>query len=717
MTAPVVEDPFAPLTEDETAQAAYVATVGGANAVTTAAIAAALGGAFLVYRAYLQRRLRDRMDQVDTSDPNAMAREVHQAMRSFMPAWSAMVGPVLLRGYLNGISETGLVMDSRFLTDLADNYAYSLGQHINDVSAEALVKGYAAQVNRKVPAKVALANVVDAFGVTSRTGRALNNILSSKEDAKFSETLMPSVKKLRSRQLIATSIKRRADTIGEQEAWNAHEQGKQIVWMYAMRQGLIPETATRTWVTAEDEKVCPYCGPMHEVSQIISEPFEMPDGKKLWSPPVHPHCRCEAKLDAHLGQLAVQRTLLGGFQRQWITEDEPQVALAKALDFDPKEHPRSQRNGRFVEAGHADPAEDLQAMVRDAELNSLLNGPAKKTLRTPGKSLAAPKKTLKRELKPAGGKTLRAGGGLKGSGLGRAGMNRPKINHEIDRGALERHLRMAQAREDGRILARHDDITLDETEVTETPSYSDLQATDVPMYAIIDHEAVRDVNPGSTKPKGRYFRLDGGEVVGHLDYLADKLKEMEVYRDATTVEEYYDYADYQEMFQLHGIRPTTMDGEFDLPPMVMADLIRYVRHKQETGGTSILDEDRDMYVELPVMGYLDSEGEIVTDDDPRWSEDGQGYGDNGFDPDYEEIGGEAVGIDYLIDALDLEGIMESTKPQIVRLNKVRDNDVSYDARGIPYASPADTYVAAEPVEVTIRGRRYDGYHIEPAWDE
>ena len=80
--------------------------------------------------------------------------------------------------------------------------------------------------------------------------------------------------------------------------------------------------ATRQWITAKDELVCDECGPLHKMEVPIGEPFEV-NGKKIWAPSLHPNCRCEVKLKAHLGQEAishVSRMLTD--TRQWTSADD-----------------------------------------------------------------------------------------------------------------------------------------------------------------------------------------------------------------------------------------------------------------------------------------------------------------------------------------------------------------------------------------------------------
>lgn len=73
----------------------------------------------------------------------------------------------------------------------------------------------------------------------------------------------------------------RAETIGLTEAILGVTIGNLLAWS---AYGIIEEVV---WVTAEDEKVCPICRPLHDV--IISLEEAVYGGLR---PPAHPRCRC-----------------------------------------------------------------------------------------------------------------------------------------------------------------------------------------------------------------------------------------------------------------------------------------------------------------------------------------------------------------------------------------------------------------------------------------
>lgn len=79
--------------------------------------------------------------------------------------------------------------------------------------------------------------------------------------------------------------RRRAELIASTEVTRAFAEGNYLVY----RQ--VPGLDTKVWLTLEDERVCPRCGPLHEVAVGLEEEF--PDAVQPTKlPPLHPRCRC-----------------------------------------------------------------------------------------------------------------------------------------------------------------------------------------------------------------------------------------------------------------------------------------------------------------------------------------------------------------------------------------------------------------------------------------
>jgi hypothetical protein len=265
---------------------------------TVEEVALGLGLAFIVYRLYMKRRLREAIrDQEGSTTEIALETLAYGVYTGFTPKMVRMFAPLLVQGYLLGIGEarSGQI-DEAYLMDLAESYAEQLGGHLNDVSLEAAMQGYNRQVNLKVPARRALLNVVNAYGVPTRTMNSLVNVWTSEDPKTLSALPSASRRDARAAAIIDKAIATRGHQIGDTEAWTARTSAKQLVWMYAMNKGLIPPTATKVWKTAKDERVCPVCGPMSQSEVSLDEPF-ITDTGRVWTPPLHPDCRCDIDLD------------------------------------------------------------------------------------------------------------------------------------------------------------------------------------------------------------------------------------------------------------------------------------------------------------------------------------------------------------------------------------------------------------------------------------
>lgn len=95
---------------------------------------------------------------------------------------------------------------------------------------------------------------------------------------------------------IAMQRNARARLIGRTLAVTAWERGKGLLWLLALRSGLLPPGTLRRWVTAGDARVCPRCRRMEGAIAPIGEPFVSSDAGSIPGPPLHARCRCSAVL-------------------------------------------------------------------------------------------------------------------------------------------------------------------------------------------------------------------------------------------------------------------------------------------------------------------------------------------------------------------------------------------------------------------------------------
>lgn len=263
--------------------------------VTLGQAAIGVAAAFALYHVYAKRQLTKHLN--GSTSKKELSWATRKIWASFGPTWVRIVVPHLVTGYIEGVQEAhaGNLPENQLLS-IAEGYANGLGGQIHDTSADAMMIGYQAQINRKVPSAKAISQVANAYGVSPRAMNMLVTVWNTDDPKKLNNLPLDSLKDSRIKTLIETELKNRGKMIGENEMWAAKSQAKQIVWMYGVSQGTIPADTTRTWITAKDEKVCVYCGPLHEVKAKVYERFKTGLGK-LWSPPAHPRCRCNAVLD------------------------------------------------------------------------------------------------------------------------------------------------------------------------------------------------------------------------------------------------------------------------------------------------------------------------------------------------------------------------------------------------------------------------------------
>jgi hypothetical protein len=371
------------LTPDETNQINAVAAMPDQTGRTLPKAAAAIGGAFLVYQAYMKHRLSKQLKGAEDLPPQQYAAVIQQTFNTFMPAWTYMVTPAIFSSYLSGVEMAEQSIASQQLRDLALRYSWGLGEYLNNRSIDAAIRGYQAQLNRNINGKIALANIIDAFAVPVPGVRSLVTLWTGRAEAKVSEAALPSVKKARINRQIVAQLHQRAELIGDQESFSAQSTGKQLAWSYAQQIGLIPENATRVWETADDERVCPECGPLNGMEMPVNQPFEI-NKKKFWSPPLHVNCRCNARLKSHLASELGQQLY-----------HQLQDANVTKADWDAREHPRDTSTGQFSRAHHgslqrlrqmdrptvfAEPEPDISTLANEALLREATVAPEKPKL-------------------------------------------------------------------------------------------------------------------------------------------------------------------------------------------------------------------------------------------------------------------------------------------------------------------------------------------------
>lgn len=98
------------------------------------------------------------------------------------------------------------------------------------------------------------------------------------------------------RERVIAERRTRARLIADQEIFAARSQAKRERWSELVEKGKLSPKWKRKWVTAEDERTCPFCAPLHGMTIGIDDVYSM-KGRTYSGPPIHPKCRCEEKLE------------------------------------------------------------------------------------------------------------------------------------------------------------------------------------------------------------------------------------------------------------------------------------------------------------------------------------------------------------------------------------------------------------------------------------
>lgn len=201
------------------------------------------------------------------------------------------LGPALTRSFVDGALESGFGLDRSSVETLAFNYAAKIIDYANEMTSLAAAEAYRGLINRKKRPNEAFSFMQRVFGVDRRAVRALLSMFDAKEPENKTLREGNGNKQKRLDSYVAAAIEVRAKKMGEEESFGAKEMSKALVWNLAKRQGLA-EGRKKRWMTAEDELVCPVCGPMNMKTVGMDEQFTLPNGSMVWAPPIHPHCRC-----------------------------------------------------------------------------------------------------------------------------------------------------------------------------------------------------------------------------------------------------------------------------------------------------------------------------------------------------------------------------------------------------------------------------------------
>jgi hypothetical protein len=241
-------------------------------------IGIAISAAFLAYLMIARPLLKKyQAREVKEKDPGLFD--------SLRGVWMALALPVAKQ-----IFTTPLRWDQA--ETLAIAYATELGEYVNQTSVEALVKGYTAQVNAGWGEGLAWDRATQGFGLDPTQMRTYITGLMKKESG-WNDIAVPP----QAQAALDKAILVRADRLGQNESYKAVQVGKNMIWMAMEASGDLPSGTLKKWVTAQDERVCPVCGPLDQVTVALHHKFSSPTGnEKFYAPGVHPRCRCRIEI-------------------------------------------------------------------------------------------------------------------------------------------------------------------------------------------------------------------------------------------------------------------------------------------------------------------------------------------------------------------------------------------------------------------------------------
>jgi hypothetical protein len=279
--------------------------------------AIALAAAFMVIRNLMSKELQRQQASFDADVPNIVA----VAWKKFAPIWLKLAVPALKQAYALG--STAELTDQQ-LELLATDYANNLGSYVNVTSAEALAQGFNDQLAQKWSEPVAWVRATEAYGLDKQQMKTYVSQVMTLQNNK--QELIPMV----ARAAVDKALVTRAEKLGDNEAFHASKLGQSMVWLVQQKNGTLPPDAQKEWVTADDERVCPVCGPLNKKRVKLDEQWQTIEGDRIWAPGIHPRCRCDVRL------IYPEIT-----NDTWSVVEKIQKA-----DWDENEHPRS-RTGRF----------------------------------------------------------------------------------------------------------------------------------------------------------------------------------------------------------------------------------------------------------------------------------------------------------------------------------------------------------------------------------
>lgn len=282
-----------------------------------------LQGALLEYRADVASAAAAQVALLPTADwtPELLAGLVAEYLNGHSQKVRWLIGAAFRHSITQAHTRILLPVQQVRAARVADAAAEDFIQYFQNTSGNAVVDLFNLYVNHKVPAALAARKAVRAFGLTKPQMRGLSTLRDrppvDSAQARAWRSLEP--------DYIEKAFSQRLKVLIPDSLRKVEHEAIQAAWSDGVADGTLPVTSVKVWFTAEDERTCPICAPMDRTYVRVDEEFELPDGNKVKTPPVHPNCRCTLELD------------------------QAGDTFAKAADFKPAEHPRG-KAGRFIDA-------------------------------------------------------------------------------------------------------------------------------------------------------------------------------------------------------------------------------------------------------------------------------------------------------------------------------------------------------------------------------
>lgn len=253
------------------------------------------------YITHAQRFLKRQVRQMG---PAATLYTVAEALDTlwarYRPVWTRNLTPWAMASYVRGMvgAASGHAVShipEETLLPLATQYVASMGDYFAESSKEAVLAGFNSYLNRRLAPQMAAKLVTEGYGLTKRQ---MNSMVKSDnlDNLIVQSSQSRDVRKTK-KSFISRMLKGRFTKFAEEETFTAEQHAKQLLWLFMDQNGNLPQGAERQWITADDEKVCKRCGPLHGKRVPINEPFYLKGEKEpIWTPGLHVNCRCSVRL-------------------------------------------------------------------------------------------------------------------------------------------------------------------------------------------------------------------------------------------------------------------------------------------------------------------------------------------------------------------------------------------------------------------------------------